>query len=245
MPRLRSLTLAVAICLALAAASAVLWDRKALSVEANAMENPVLAPLSEVEVRALFQLRQELVIKKKDPQAYVPVARTLLMYLTAEAQRLSPATALYKRTAKVVAYNLAADLWPGFNEGIEIGDETLKLGMAAAELNLQLTEDLELPAIARSRGHFIIGAHHVASRDFAAAKHHFESAYRLALPAEENRAEALGMKGYAALTDLLASPGNPGASQELDAIKKELASVEQGQFFIEQIDTAHRIFSEN
>jgi len=54
--------------------------------------------------------------------------------------------------------------------------------------------------------------------------------------------EALLSEGFAALTGLLASPNDAAAEARFVDVKRRLANEKDGRFFIEQLDTARRVF---
>ena len=61
--------------------------------------------------------------------------------------------------AKTIAYDLGANLWPGWqDEGIVLTPADLTTGLEAARLNLRLAEQLGRPALPRCNAHWLLGA---------------------------------------------------------------------------------------
>lgn len=144
-----------------------------------------------------------------------------------------------KERVKALAYNVAANTWPGWDDpGIEITRTDQVIGLDVARVNLRLAHELQRGDLALARGHWIVGAHLLAARQYNDAKHAFGEAARLALAAGE-RAESLSAKGFDALTGVLQGEDRAG----LDAVKAELAGLADGPFFAGQIDTALKVFS--
>lgn len=143
--------------------------------------------------------------------------------------------------AKGLNYDLAANTWPGWDdEGIAITPEQQAVGHAAAHKNLELAEILEKGDLPLGRAHWLIGAHHLAAGEHAPALEAFARAAdhtrRAGEPAEAHLSE-----GYHALAEGLLNGGTPPVRWE--AILAELAKVENGDFFIRQLETARRVFA--
>jgi hypothetical protein len=177
----------------------------------------------------------------KNIPGMISLGRAGIQYGLAQAAAVSdPALAAeIKGRAKAISYNVAAFTWPGWDEpGIEITRTDLAMGMDAARTNLRLARELQRGDLPMSRAHWVIGAHHLAVKDYDAARREFDDAARLAASAGEP-GEALLSKGYAALVDVLQG----GDAALLDALKTELSGIKDGEFFVGQIDSAQRVFS--
>ena len=135
---------------------------------------------------------------------------------------------------KAIAYDLASFTWPGWDEpGIVIEPDHLKTGMEAARANLDLAVRLQRSADKVGMAHWMIGAHHLAAGDLDAACASFLDAERLAEQASDAPGAALA-RGYAAL----ASRDAPGFARAT----RELAAMEDGEGYVEQLETAARVF---
>src|SRR5215467_14259029 len=129
-----------------------------------------------------------------------------------------------RRNAKVLAFNTAANCWPGWgDEGVEIRTEHLEAGLKLATLFRDLTEELDLGHKERGTAHWLIGALHLAMGEFAesiAALQRAKDEYR----AGGNSDQLLMAEGYAALA-LKAQPASRSAGAlELDRILRQLGN---------------------
>lgn len=144
-----------------------------------------------------------------------------------------------KGRAKTVAYDLAANTWPGWDDpGIEVTRTDLAIGLDAARTNLRLARELERRDLPRSRAHWMLGAHLLAARQYDDARREFEDAARRAMDAGEH-AESLLSKGFVGVTDRL--QGRGGAA--LEEAKSKLAALPNGESFIGQLDTALQVLT--
>jgi hypothetical protein len=144
-----------------------------------------------------------------------------------------------KGRVKSIAYNLAANTWPGWDDpGITISPAEMVIGMQAARANLRLALELERGDLPMSRAYWLLGAQLIAAQQFDSAKNAFIDAARFAAAAGEE-AESLLAKGFGALVDMLQG----GDETALQTIKTELIKLQDGSFFAGQIETARRVFS--
>lgn len=144
--------------------------------------------------------------------------------------------------AKGIAYNLASFTWPGWDEpDFEISTEQAAIGLEAAQTNLDLAVMLERDDLRHSYAHWMLAAQQLAAGEHAAAKASFQSAAEFGKQAKRPSAELLGT-GFAALVDLLGSPGDAGLGAALDGIKDQLGTIEHGADYIKQIETAWKVF---
>jgi len=133
---------------------------------------------------------------------------------------------------KTIAYNVASFLWPGWDEeGLEITPDQRELGRQAADLNLRLAHDLDKPAIAVSRAHWMRGGYFLTDRDFPAAAQSYTEAARLAKEAE-NHAEVLLSEAFLALA--MHGP-------ELKSKLAELRTQKDGEAYAGQVIAAARV----
>lgn len=145
--------------------------------------------------------------------------------------------------ARVVAYNLASFGWTGWDEpGIAIDATAQTLALEAARLSLRLVVELGKGEQAISRGHWAVGALWLAEGDRAQSRDAFTRSVEHGQAAETD-ADARLAEAYLALLDVLDAPGDAAAERAWGQARKRLAVVEHGEDFVEQIDTAHRVFS--
>jgi len=143
--------------------------------------------------------------------------------------------------AKTIAYNVSANLWPGWNDGVALTAADLRTGLDLARLNLRLGVELKRGAEPMGHAHWLVGAHELAAGQLDRARAAFQESSRQFEAANKPDA-ALMAQGYAALTagPRVASPTDP-ALQEL--LKRLRALDGDGPFFADQIETAARVFA--
>jgi len=184
--------------------------------------------------------------KAKDLSRAIAFGRAGLQYgLTAAPplQATQPKQAREIRSAaKSLAYDLASFTWTGWDEpGISITESDLKLGLDAARVNLRLAIELDKDALRLSRAHWILGAQQLAAKLYPEAIQSFQKAAEFAKTANNTAEELLGL-GFAALAKVMQTKGADGQA-ELDMIKLKLKPLQDGEFFVGQLDTALKVFN--
>lgn len=115
-------------------------------------------------------------------------------------------------------------------------------GLDAAKASFRLARELDMPTLRISRSHWLLGALQLASGNFEEAKNQFAEASILALDAGEP-AEALLSDGFGILVTKITSPGDYNITAWLNEVKNKLSGMEDGQFFVDQLDTATKVFA--
>jgi len=184
--------------------------------------------------------------ERKDLTAVLALGRAGIDYaleVAGETEAASPdAAAKIRGVAKSIAYNIASFTWPGWCEpGITVTARDLALGMDAARANLRWARELGKDDLALSRADWMVGAHELAAGNYTEARTHFESASDYA-KAAGNNGERLMNHAYALISTLVENPKDEGARRDYEETKKELAGEEDGQFFIDQLDSALAVF---
>jgi hypothetical protein len=88
-----------------------------------------------------------------------------------------------------------------------------------------------------------VGAYQIADREYDEAVQSFELAMSFAAKADAPGDELLN-QGYILITKLLAVPADSAVQMEYESLKEQLRSIEHGDDFIQQLETAHKVFSE-
>jgi hypothetical protein len=148
-----------------------------------------------------------------------------------------------KTSAKTIAYNTAANCWPGWgDEGVVIEPGDLKSGLALACLSHTLVRDLGLGHEAIGKAHWLVGALMLADRQFVDAIGEFQQAEN-AFQASGDASCVLLVRGYAAMARRFDSAPGPAADRALadtlDALRQD--GSKQAIFFANQIVTAERV----
>lgn len=183
-------------------------------------------PLAE-GVEAAFELQKLAYNEHKDAAANVAVGEWIISKDSPDADRD------LRGRVKGAAYNLASAVWRGWDEpGVTLTPDLEAKGLPMARLNLKLAYELDKPTIAKSRGHWLVGAHHWSAGDTDSAVTEFNTAARLAREADSPD-EARLSEAYALLAQR-----DPAWRQAAES----LGSVEYGEFFVGQLETAARVF---
>jgi len=206
-----------------------------------------LAP--DEQIQAFDQVRRHAYWKKKDLPGAIQIGQAGIALGEQLAAKFPEKADKIMSQVKGIHYNLASFTWPGWDEpDIKITPEQVQLGLAAARENFRLAIELKKDALPLSRACWMLGAQEMAVKDYSSAIDHFYQAEQFAEQAvsregpQQGSGEALLARGFAQLVSLLAKPGGPKISSDLDKTKIELASLESGEFFIKQIDDAWRVF---
>jgi hypothetical protein len=198
---------------------------------------------------AYADLVKHLYWQKKDIEGVAAIARAGIQHCLCAAMALDDPTgdrAIQLRSlAKTMAFDLGSFTWPGWDEpGIVLCRGHLVMGLDAAMVNLRLAHELNKGDLPTARACWLLGAHYLAVSENGKAGDLFEEAARYSRAAE-NDGEALLADGYRCLAALLQSPEDSRPHQDLTAIQALLAEKEGGAGFIEQLETALRVFSQH
>lgn len=211
---------------------------------AAAIEYLSSQPESEAEAVAdcYLELQKHLYYEAKDLANLTLISAAGIQFTLSQAHRAPHSAYLLRSKAKALTYNLASYTWPGWDEPkLPISPVELAIGLSAARANLRLAHELDKGDLPISRAHWVIGAHQLAVAEWSAAIESFTSAVDHAQRADAT-ADAQLSQGYIALTEILRQPTNADAQQRLSNLKAQLAQLEYGEFFVQQLDSALAIF---
>jgi hypothetical protein len=186
---------------------------------------------------------------RKDVGGMLDCGHAGIECLLAAAERKSrtdSALALQLETkAKSLAYNVAANCWPGWDdEGIELKTEQIQAGLALAEQSRELVAKLQLGDRAKGNAHWLVGALQLALGRNGPAAVEFGRA-RDANDAGGNRVENLMVSGYLAIVDEREPARRDEAVRKLATIIEALENdnSDAGRFFASQLRTAERVLN--
>ncbi len=153
---------------------------------------------------------------------HIAVTRALI------AAALAPAEPEATDAAVKLTYNLATNLWPGWEDAPELSGEHIAFGREAAALNVRLAEELHLPPQRRFNGYWASGAMALAASDTPAAdrffRHAQDMANEAAIPAMSKMVE-----GWLTFTRLAGADRD--AESELEPIAEALNSLSDDDRF--------------
>jgi hypothetical protein len=146
-----------------------------------------------------------------------------------------------KKLGKVIAFNTAANCWPGWGDaGIRIEEAHIRAGMKIANEHRDLVQELALGPREQGGAHWLVGALELAAARFDAARVAFEQAELAFLTDDAMPAYALMARGYVAL----ARKADPQSrAQGKDALRETLERLraegsKEALFFADQLATA-------
>ena len=199
-----------------------------------------------VEAGAAFAaLGKVLYRDRKDVTAMIAIGEAGIAFcLQQAASAVDAATAAkLKKRARGIAFNTAANCWPGWgDDGIRIDRHHLQSGLALADTCRDLVDELQLGHEALGKAHWLIGALKLAAGRANEALEDFERARR-ASEAGGDAAGELMARGYIALArkadPISATVGAQEFATALQELRKDGSKA--SRFFAEQLVVAERI----
>jgi hypothetical protein len=149
-----------------------------------------------------------------------------------------------KKLGKVIAFNTAANCWPGWGDpGIVIEEAHIRAGIKMANESRDLVEELAFGARELGNAHWLVGALELAAGRFDAARVAFEQAERVSLVQDATSTYTLMARGY---VELARKAGPQSRAQGKEALRETLDRLRvQGSkeaiFFADQLSTADRV----
>jgi len=177
------------------------------------------------EVAAIYSgLTRFFLRAPRDLDRFVFFSRAGIHYaLTMAPQAEDPAQVdALRSAAKTLAYDLAAETWPGWGEEAAAPTaEQQAVGLDAARLNLRLARELGKGALKESYAYWMLGAHELAAGLHGKATASFDAAEKKAEEAG-NPSAALSARGFLAVTRICAGDEAAGRAA-LRAVEEALA----------------------
>jgi hypothetical protein len=205
---------------------------------------------SPVEAASGFvRLGKEYYKTQRDVGGVVAIGEAGVRFCIGSANAASDTelAASLKNSAKTIAYNAAANCWPGWgDEGAEIEDVHLEAGLKLALLSRDLAGELNLGAKQIGTSYWLVGALELASGRLQEATIDFERAEK-AYELSGSSVHQLMARGYSALAckkNPASSTRGANALAEVTKLLREDGS-QEAVFFANQLATADRIFCEN
>jgi hypothetical protein len=190
---------------------------------------------------------QALYNQRKDVTEMLAVARRGVSYSLEAAERVGSSdagrAATLKENVKIIAYNAAANSWPGWgDEGVVIEPRHLVEGSDLADQAFRLVEELELGNKQLGNGQCLIGALHMAAGRGAAADAAFQRAQE-ANRAAGAQAPELMVEGYRALLRKRFPEIHPQGALDFEEVSRRLEQngSKEALFFLQQLKTADQL----
>ena len=177
----------------------------------------------------------------KDMDAYTYLAKLLLQHALNLAERHPAQARDYKRAALPIAYNLAANTWPGWGTdgAVVVGDHHRRLGLEAARLDVALAAEVAPTAQRRFNSRWILGAHLIAEGAYADAEATFEAGQAIAVEANLDLSATVA-QGWIHLANTLAGTDEMDALALIEA--KLIEHGGDGPFYARQYAAAFAAF---
>lgn len=148
-----------------------------------------------------------------------------------------------RSTAKEISFNLGANTWPGWDEGIVITATDLAVGLDAARTNLRLARELKRDAGPLSNAHWLLGAHYLAANDLPQATGEFAKSAELNVESKNPEGEWMS-RGYEAIVQQLNEKTRADGDKSLAAAVTKLREIgsDDAKFFADQLESVSRFF---
>lgn len=149
-----------------------------------------------------------------------------------------------RSAAKGFAYNFASFAWRGWAEpGVEITIADQAAGFDAAKVNLRLALELERGDLPTSRAYWMLAAYYLAEAKYELAINNFEQAISFAGRANTPIDELLN-HGYVLISKMLQAENDLALKEDYAKLKNAFLNVEHGEDYIQQLETAYRVFQD-
>jgi hypothetical protein len=185
-------------------------------------------------LRRFNQVSTDLYWKHRNLPACITIARAGVYY----ALMQTDCNREHLGHAKALTYNIASFTWIGWDEpGISISSQDMMTGLDAAQANLRLCQELGGDPLSLSRAYWMLAGHFLLLHHDVARGYFKESAQFATQAGAE--AERLLSTGFALLVDQLCGQDVTAAMND---VKSALANQQHGKDFVQQIETAYRVF---
>ena len=146
-------------------------------------------------------------------------------------------------SARKLAYNSSANLWPGWaDEAVQPTESDLLAAYDLARVHRRLCQEAQQDHQALGNAHWLVGAQRLALGQEQAAHHEFETAKTAYLDAAQPTYAAMA-EGYVALSlSLMGTMAAEGDKRFEVAIAQLKQLGDDGEFFADQLQTARRVF---
>jgi hypothetical protein len=191
-----------------------------------------------------IRFAQSLYKERKDVSRMLDAARRGIAYSLDAAARneLEVTAARLKENAKTIAFNAAANCWPGWGDDVIIEPTHLIEAVDLAGQCLRLVEELKLGNIRLGRAYWLIGALALARGLGGDADEAFEHA-QSAFHAEGAHASELMVQGYRALSRMRQPRFEDLGAVEFSVVRQRLTEdgSKEALFYLQQLMTADRL----
>ncbi len=151
---------------------------------------------------------------------------------------------VFKGQAKTIAYNVAANSWPGWgDEGVVITPYEVALGLDAAKLNLSLALELNKPADKIAAAYWLVSAMHLACGQYNEGLIAIDKSNNYAAMVKDNSTVIAYGEAFKGLILLNTGDQNAGSllfNSGVSALNG--IGTDDAKSYIGQLETARKIF---
>lgn len=202
-----------------------------------------------LEIAAAYhRLLRGIYSRKHDLPRMIMLGQMGIRYCLHEAARVgnddARLAAQLKGMAKTIAYDLAANAWPGFNgPEVAITRSDLLAALDAARLNLRLTGELGRDADVVGNAHWLLGAQYLALGDHTQAIEQFFKSAAQFQQAGKAEYEQMAL-GYVGITKLAVDKSSVEGKKQLADAVDSLTQIgsDDAKFFARQIEHSAKVF---
>jgi hypothetical protein len=149
-----------------------------------------------------------------------------------------------KKLGKVIAFNTAANCWPGWGDaGIVVEEAQIEAGIKLATQSRDLVLELALEPRKQGTAHWLVGALELAAGRSVVARVAFERAEQAFLTDDTTACSVLMARGYVALARKADPSSHVEGADMLSEILERLRAdgSKEAIFFADQLVTADRV----
>lgn len=182
----------------------------------------------------------------KDLPSAIAIGRAGMQYglsAVVEVEAINPEAAdKIRLKIRALAFNIASYAWPGWDEeGISPNPTDVAFGHDAAKLLVRLVKEKKAEPIKIARAWWMLGVYQLAAGKNDRAHNSFNLSAEFAGKAS-TRSEQLLAQAFTILADAQEDPEQEGLSIQMSGLQASLAQEEHGADFVNQVDTAARVF---
>lgn len=222
--------------------------KKRLDVDQNSAREWINSQGTSEEVCELYDKAvRDLYWLEKSASGLVIIGRAGVDFCLQEAEKYhstNPNLAeKFKAQAKTIAYNVAANSWPGWgDEGVTIASKDIEAGLQAAQLNLKLAFDLKKPDDKVAAAYWLLSALQLALGQFESGASSIDRSIDFAKKARDRLQEvfSVGFKGLILMASGDSRLGKPLFEKAVKDLKTIGSDGSNG--YAGQLETARLIF---
>jgi len=187
--------------------------------------------------------------EEKDLPSAIAMGRAGIQYglsAATEVEQVNPEAAEEIRLkVRALAYNVASFAWPGWDEqGIAPNETNIAFGYDAAKLLIRMCQEMDAEPIKMARAWWLLGGYQLAVGKRARAQQSYDQSAEQAAVSDA-RSEQLLAQAFSILAQSAQGVARMELSGQFTEVIEALSQEEHGAEFVEQVETASRVFGIN